>query len=699
MAIRSPYNFVPLNQDVLIPDWCDKVSHDIPFSDGEDGIIRFTITNLTPLHISQGKASKDGKSDGITSSVLCHTCADGVKRYFIPGTSIKGMLRSVAEVLSFSKLTDYNDDYFGYRIFMNPKSEDYKLYHKEMENPLCGYLKKDGDKYVIWPCGEPEKIAIKDIKAQQKAYESEGKVLVRSGDMNSKKHEYLFPPKIGTQVDVPEEVIKVFLTVYKPNKEFEAKVRKLKHGGEIPVFYHKDKRGDVKHLGLSKNYRLPYKNNVAMAIHQKTKNLKGYATEGYDMVETLFGYAGNEKSLKGRVQVSHAFCSGTIDDDGISSVKGVLGQPQASFTPLYLKQDTQGNYASYNDSNVEIAGRKRYRIHSDQYITQIPTGNDNEKVMTQLELLPAGNSFDVAISLHNLKPEEIGLILSALTFHNTKNVHHNIGMGKSYGYGKIDVADIRLEGLGNTDIEHYLRAFEMLMCKFTLATQGIEWFKTQQVESLAAIASDHDKDLEIMTLAEYKESKQNKNYSQLKEPNVPVNGYVDRQVIEKEIEAAKKKKEAEENKRKEEELKRIKEAEDCKADAEALLKEKKFEEAKLKCNEAKELYPEIGIADLELLIERGIAASGQSSEDFVNGITIASLKAFASRCKKHVEAGNAFALSDAPLLINKIKSALPSLNKKDRGIWTDRNKWRNEKLFEYLGEEVANAILDEIVKS
>ena len=108
MVIKSPYNFVPLNSDVFIPEWNNLVSQDIPFKDGEDGIIRFTMTNLTPIHISQGK-----KKDASHISVSCHIDEEGGKRYFIPATSIKGMIRSVAEILSFSKLNIYNDDYFG----------------------------------------------------------------------------------------------------------------------------------------------------------------------------------------------------------------------------------------------------------------------------------------------------------------------------------------------------------------------------------------------------------------------------------------------------------------------------------------------------------------------------------------------------------------------------------------------------------
>ena len=35
--ITAPYNFVPLNKHIYLPDWADQISHDIPFEDGKDG--------------------------------------------------------------------------------------------------------------------------------------------------------------------------------------------------------------------------------------------------------------------------------------------------------------------------------------------------------------------------------------------------------------------------------------------------------------------------------------------------------------------------------------------------------------------------------------------------------------------------------------------------------------------------------------
>lgn len=530
---------MPLNHDVFIPDWSDKVSHDIPFSDGESGIIRLKLKNLTAMHISNGKDDKN-------ISFPCHIMKDGKRQYFIPATSIKGMIRSVAEVLSFAKFSQFNDDYFGYRIFMNPKSEAYKRYHREMEDPLCGFLSMENDEklgYIlkINSCGRPEKVEISLLSKID--YESEGKTLVKSGEMHSKKHEHLFGPKSGEIYIVPSEVEKKFRTIYKPNRDFEKKWIMLKHGGELPVFFHLDKNGEVKHLGFSKNYRLPYLKHVEEGARQTFKDCNGHKAEGYDMIETLFGYTSNSKgtnSLKGRVQFGHAFSPDVIDDDSLFEVKGVLGQPQASFTPLYLKPNAGGRFASYNDDNLEIAGRKRYRVHANDVITNIPTGNDNEKVMSTLKLIPAGHTFELVIAVHNLKPAETGLLLSALTFHNTSAAHHNLGMAKSYGYGKIAVEDIHLEGFVSNDVTSYLKAFEWLMCNFTVNTQSLDWSQTEQIRKLISIAADHRDKLDIMTLDDYKEAKKDANFNQvtdmMKEKPVTIKGFVTRADINAEQE-------------------------------------------------------------------------------------------------------------------------------------------------------------------
>lgn len=86
--------FVPLNQAVYTPDWSTLVSQDIPFEDGEDGWIEVIWTNKTPLFVRD--------KESVFSAHI--TTENGKKLYFIPGSSIKGMLRNTLSILSFGKL-------------------------------------------------------------------------------------------------------------------------------------------------------------------------------------------------------------------------------------------------------------------------------------------------------------------------------------------------------------------------------------------------------------------------------------------------------------------------------------------------------------------------------------------------------------------------------------------------------------------
>ena len=83
--MKSPFNFVPLSNEVFYPDWSDLISHDIPFRDGRSGSIELKITALTPVFVRNGhtRADKEDWTSDYTS--FSHT-SDG--RFFIPATSI-----------------------------------------------------------------------------------------------------------------------------------------------------------------------------------------------------------------------------------------------------------------------------------------------------------------------------------------------------------------------------------------------------------------------------------------------------------------------------------------------------------------------------------------------------------------------------------------------------------------------------------
>lgn len=101
--ISAPYNFVPLNEFVFVPDWGGEVSQDIPFADGEDGYIEVTWKNVSPLCIRDASDADDGNFS------MHVKMSDGSRLYFIPGSSLRGMLRNTLSIMSFGRLSQYDN--------------------------------------------------------------------------------------------------------------------------------------------------------------------------------------------------------------------------------------------------------------------------------------------------------------------------------------------------------------------------------------------------------------------------------------------------------------------------------------------------------------------------------------------------------------------------------------------------------------
>lgn len=152
--IKAPYNFAPLNKKVFYPSWAKEISHDIPFRDGESGELELSITAHSPIFIANSK--KDRKEESKKETKFCNI--DG--KFFIPATSIKGTIRSVLEIISFSKLRDFDDNTYAVRDFSDAKN----FYMEQMKKTTyCGWLYKKDSDFFIQDCGIPGRISQKEI--------------------------------------------------------------------------------------------------------------------------------------------------------------------------------------------------------------------------------------------------------------------------------------------------------------------------------------------------------------------------------------------------------------------------------------------------------------------------------------------------------------------------------------------------------
>ncbi len=518
MSITAAYRFVPLNRQVFIPDF-PLPNHDIPYEKGEDGEIEISFKNTTPLFVKNGEGKKD--RDGYYYSE--HITQNEKKHYFIPATSWKGMIRSIVEIMSYSRLQDdqYDHRTFAYREMHNGD------YLSKMDDLKCGWLYIDDNQYYILPSGEIETIEMdciptigdvkyafikkKDILGKLERYgnrypEINGKILVFTGhiggERTGKSHEYLFvkPENIAedSKKQIYDTVVKDFFEAYKDSPYNDAKKGRhietwLEAGKKLPVFY-KEERGCVVRIGFTRMHRVLHQYGIADGVKQNNAS-------GLDMAQRIFGYIDDKKSsLRGRVQFSHAWTNNNIPDECLKRVVGILGQPKASYYPLYLQNGTH-----YDDPDLVIAGRKRYVIQQNAigFPKDLP---NNENVQSRLALLPAGNIFTLKIRFHNLLPEELGAILSALTFHNTNDLYHNIGMAKAYGYGKLQWQKVTLR-YTKKKASYYMQRFETMMNSFLNG----QWIHSELIQCLSQYATPQNQGLAVMGLREYMRTKRDQD--------------------------------------------------------------------------------------------------------------------------------------------------------------------------------------------
>lgn len=560
--IRAPFNFVPLNDEVFHPSWSNEVSHDIPFEDGESGVIDIKITAKSPIFIR----------DHDNENKFCSFNGE----YYIPGSSVKGMIRNVLEIMSFSKMNEnsFTDNTYAVRDLSSSKN----FYMKEMKpaNTFCGWLKKEGSSYIIEDCLKPGRIKHEEIDkmfniafsskfkkgkfgdtpddktalskynlinsdydnyisnftflkddVNRKIYTYDAKgdtkaTLVLTGQPSGrdekkkipsgKIYEFLFFDK-KEDILLDKEVVEDFKFAYfderttqpKESPDWKYWKKKLENGDKVPVFFQKNGK-KIKHFGLSYLYKLPYNYSVKDGIPENHNNK---INPKLDLVQTIFGHINEDSALKGRVQFSHFKAISNIKE--LPSVSEVLGTPRASYYPMYVKQNGK-DFLTFMDKDFSLAGRKRYPIHK-SLNTKSKFSNDNENIKTTFEPLDKSIIFSGKLRYHNLKKAELGALLSALTFHNTKDTFHSIGLAKSLSYGKIK---IDLNGLN--DLESYLKEFEL-----EISEQIENWSKSPQLLELLTMASEQNNKgnsiLEYMALPEFTKCKNEevylKSYSRL----------------------------------------------------------------------------------------------------------------------------------------------------------------------------------------
>lgn len=280
----------------------------------------------------------------------------------------------------------------------------------------------------------------------------------------------------GVDYKLTQEEFNHFKFIYSGSKDWD-RAKTLLDSKGIPVFFRIENRR-IKDFGLAFLYKLPYDKSPYDTLP------KQHQEESKDLTDCIFGYVNGKDALKGRVQFTSA-----MSDDArqIEEVRLSLGSPKASYYPIYVRQNNARNgsvssYSTYNDST--IAGWKRYQIRNGVWNQN--TGSD--KIDTLLLPLGEGATFTGKVNFFNLKEIELGALLSALTFHNTEDCYHQIGQGKSFGYGKVKI-EATLKCDSDKAPTLFMALFEKCMNDNHKTWIGVkDWTKTSNIEHIFTLA-------------------------------------------------------------------------------------------------------------------------------------------------------------------------------------------------------------------
>lgn len=232
--------------------------------------------------------------------------------------------------------------------------------------------------------------------------------------------------------------------VSKNNNEYFMLPQKSGQEYGKPIFF-----GEFKnkiYFGFSPYLRIPYDYSIKDGISDKYKNKKGIS-----FMESLFGFTNKgelNQNYKSRLSFEDNICSSAVVEEKVYEL--VLGEPHATSYPSYLKQNVNASekeIKNYNSEGFRIRGIKEYWIKD--FVSDVSREDiRNNEIKTYINPISIGNTFKGKIHFKNLTRAELGLLTWALKVDDM--ARENIGMGKPYGFGHVEInnIDVHTENIG-----------------------------------------------------------------------------------------------------------------------------------------------------------------------------------------------------------------------------------------------------------
>ncbi|WP_267525583.1 TIGR03986 family CRISPR-associated RAMP protein [Campylobacter sp. MG1] len=536
----ASYNFIPLNHKNEFAKF--KKPDDFDNFNGISGEINLTITTKTPFFIGdeqkQGEVKKFFSIDGVTPK--------------IPGSSLRGMIRNLVEIVSYGKFENTNLTTFYYRNMAGKGESTLKAEYARImsskdkdgvprPNAKFGYFVKEGErKYAIYKAtkeqakrcsvykdydlkgldelmNHPNALEIcQKIANENMTIKPVGdKYIVHTGvttktigdkkNIKSAKKTYFKFKKLSKdelkaldKISLDYELIELYEADNKRQPQRDKKFLNLvklandyeKYPNGVPCFFVEHERAGIKYVffGHTPYFRIPYFKSVKEHIPEYE-----FGENYFDLTECIFG---KESKFASRVFFEDANLVSDLKDifQKETRTQNLQGPKPTSYN-MYLENSLKSKVSSvkhYND-DVMLRGYKMYH-HKDTKNEKdykfIPDQQrpDNEKMKNVIRAIKSGVNFKGKIRFSNLKDYELGALMFVLNL--PKNCFHKLGGAKPLGLGSVEI---------NAKLSVYdiTKSYENLfsdngICELSLINEQKDYIKAFESKILEQIGSNNN---------------------------------------------------------------------------------------------------------------------------------------------------------------------------------------------------------------
>ena len=469
----------------------------------------------------------------------------------IPGSEIRGVIRSAYEALTNSCLSSIDETSVLHKRNNNPKKpgilkkigNEWKLF--SAEKVMLKYKPCDSDPVKIFDISkynEGQKVYITKSKDKYKnkgfmpytvtqiSNEKFDKSLEgyfhKGEDFEKKKHHESVFIEGSIKKVIEEDVVnrlKNVVEIYQNNGLYNHYTIDGKNNSIYLVYY----SDDYEYLSPACITREVFKNRLNNIIEKQGDFGPCKSTEHICETCRLFGMVGSEKSLASRVRFSNAIVNKKNSEKDYYNdiiILSELASPKISATEFYLEKPDDSvlwnydyAYAAFGKNKLiekyypKINGRKFYwhlkpSIDKSYYTFEENNINEkwNERNLVVRPLKP-DISFTTKIYFDKITEEELIKLISILNLKISKNDdnenYHKIGMGKPIGFGsiKFDVSEINFRTITISDD----------MIKYEIDKKTPEDYSSE-IDKI--LNSDKENVKELLKITDFKNRPQNVRY-------------------------------------------------------------------------------------------------------------------------------------------------------------------------------------------